>query len=81
MPSADPKPLPVGTHRLVCACICGRRVRERDLVELITLPPCRDCGSTVRVWMKYRVSWFARLSAWWQLYRWKKRRKRLYVAR
>lgn len=76
--SQDPKPLPCGNHRLVCACICGRRVPDRELVELIAPPACPACGLSVRVWLVYRIGWFSHLRAWFDLYRWKKRRARLY---
>ena len=75
----EPKPLVPGRYHMVCSCVCGRRVPDRELVALIHPPPCPDCGSILRMYEPTPVGWLTQLRAWLELRRWKKRRAGLYL--
>lgn len=66
-----PKPLPAGI-RLRKACVCGRRIPEREQFALVAPEPCPECGSILRTWERQRAGIVARLVAWIKIYRWKK---------
>jgi hypothetical protein len=67
------KPLPAGT-RLRKACVCGRRIPAHESLGLVDPDPCPECGSILRAWERQRAGPVARMIAWVELYRWKKRR-------
>ena len=72
------KPLPAAERVvLTCAC-CGVAIRRSERYTLMEPAPCRYCGSSRRRWERWSPTIFSKLSAWWKLRRWKKRRSKLY---
>lgn len=75
----DPKPLPIGTHRLRMMCTCGRLIPAADQKHnWLAMPACPECGGRQRRWWRRPVTLWERLRAWWELRQWKKRRQTLY---
>lgn len=69
----DPKPLPPGRYRMVCSCVCGRKIPDKELIEMLRHKACPECGKTMRHYEPYPVGWVTRLRYWWNLRQWKRR--------
>jgi len=78
--SSNPKPLPAGNHRLVRICTCGRIIQPGEFRTWISRHRCPDCYGYTWVWWKRPVTHIERIRAWFELWRWKKRRQKLYGA-
>jgi len=70
----DPKPLPVGRHRLERLCTCGRRIDPREHIALDMVSLCSGCYGRQRRWWRRRVTLWERFRAWLLLRAWKRRR-------
>lgn len=61
--SAPAKPIPLGRVRYAKFCVCGRRVRGPELIDLFP-KPCPECGSTCRCWGAVPWTLVERFRAW-----------------
>ncbi len=75
-PTTVAEPLPAAEKVVLVCASCGLAVPENERFAIINPIPCRECNSIRRCWERRPSTWLDRLSAWAQLQRWQKRRRK-----